>query len=188
MAKEIMVASAREASANPANATNGRQTPRLYSTERDADYPSSVSLGISTRDASAQKDKDILDSVLGQLSDGIWENSPRMENYWRTMKFSQNDRGEVELRTKSSYVDYRDRWVRGRNERIPQYHWSPFSNMTNKGTKEWLAGKIKAIYDTERKYEGNVGKWSDSNDTKLKYMHGNVTVADAYSLYKRLKG
>lgn len=26
----------------------------------------------------------IIDSVLGQLSDGIWENSPGMDGYWTT--------------------------------------------------------------------------------------------------------
>ena len=28
------------------------------------------------------KAKDILDSVIGQMSDGMWENSPAMEHYW----------------------------------------------------------------------------------------------------------
>ena len=30
-----------------------------------------------------EKTKDILNAVVGQLSDGIWENSPGMERYWR---------------------------------------------------------------------------------------------------------
>ena len=34
-----------------------------------------LKMGISTRDATAEKDKSILESTMGQLSDGIWENS-----------------------------------------------------------------------------------------------------------------
>ena len=30
--------------------------------------------------------KDIINAVVGQLSDGIWENSPQMEKYWRNLE------------------------------------------------------------------------------------------------------
>ena len=35
--------------------------------------------------------KDILASVLGQLSDGWWENSPRMDPYWKHAKIVEEN-------------------------------------------------------------------------------------------------
>lgn len=32
-----------------------------------------------------EKTKEVLDSVIGQMSDGIWENSSSMERFWKTL-------------------------------------------------------------------------------------------------------
>lgn len=188
MAQEVSVA--REGSVDAVNGVNGggRSVPRLYDTSRNEDYPIAKSLGISTRDETAQKDKDILDSVLGQMSDGMWENSRAMEKYWRGMTISQDDKGNVELRHASSYRETIDRFVRGRLERIPRYNSSGFNGMGAREVRDFLAKKIKQIVDAERKEYPSVGKWSSNNNNTLDYMHKGVTVADAYSLYKRLKG
>ena len=189
MASEVY--NAREASASALNSTGGgRSVPRLYDTSRNERYPKSISLGISTRDETAQKDKDILDSVLGQLSDGMWENSRAMEKYWRGMTISQDEKGGVELRYASSYSDKKSKWLGGRNGRVytwDEYKPSGYNGMNSRDVRDFFAKKIKQIVNAERKYYPQTGKWSADNHNKLDFMHNGVTVADAYSLYKRLK-
>lgn len=119
MAGEVTIAREGGVSSLNGEKNGGRNIPRLYSQADTEKYPRGQSLGISTRDASAEKDKTILESVLGQMSDGIWENSRQMEKFWRGMTFSQDERGNVEMRHAYSYNDPIDRWVRGQVLRIP---------------------------------------------------------------------
>ena len=198
MAQEITVA--REGGVESLNgvSSGGRQTPRLYGTADTERYPKSVSLGISTRDGSARKDKAILESVQGQLSDGMWENSRGMEKYWHSMDFSQNDKGGVELRYANFYKERKYGYTSPRNYYGARGMGGSFSYDVTKASgfigksdreiRNWLAGKIKAIVDQERKDYPSTGKWNATNQSELQYMRDGVTVADAYSLYKRLKG
>lgn len=39
----------------------------------------------------------LLEAIKGQLSDGYWENSPRMEAYWRFFSAELNDDGTVDV-------------------------------------------------------------------------------------------
>ena len=56
--------------------------------------------------------------------------------------------------------------------------------MSSKETREFLARKLKAVVSAEMKDMPATGKWSADNHNQLAYLDG--TVADAYSLYKRL--
>ena len=149
-------------------------------------------LGISVNDSTAEKDRDILDGVMGQLSDGIWENSRAMEKYWRTMEFAQDDAGNVVLRTVPDYTERRYRYSRGESYSYPVYNGSGIHGRTTAEAKNWIADKIRAVARTEMKDEPAIGKWSADNRTVLEYLTRNanrpITVADAYSLYRRLKG
>lgn len=186
MASEVF--SAREASASALNGTGGgRSVPRLYGAANTEKYPKSISLGLSTRDETAQKDKIILDSVLGQLSDGMWENSRAMEKYWNAMTFSQDEKGGVELRYASSYTEKRQKWTRYGLQNVYDYKYSGYNGMSSRDARDFFAKKIKQVVDSERKHYPETGKWSADNHNKLEFMHEGVTVADAYSLYKRLK-
>ena len=44
-----------------------------------------------TTGLSGKVNSDILHSVIGQLSDGIWENSPGMEKYWKHADIEERD-------------------------------------------------------------------------------------------------
>lgn len=121
------------------------------------------------------------------MSDGIWENSRQMEKFWRGMTFSQDEKGNVEMRHAYSYNDPIDRWVKGQVLRIPNYKYSGYNGMSEKQVREFFAKKIKQIYNQERKYY-SLGKWSADNRSEMRFMHDGVSVADAYSLYKRLMG
>lgn len=159
-------------------------------------------LGISVNDESAEKDRDILDSVLGQLSDGIWENSRGMEKYWRTMSFNQDEQGNVILTVHSQYrvmepKRYRDSlsgpgYSGYRTIMTPRLKWGGLAQYTEKGQKDWVASKIKQVVEQERKdSNGNLGRWTADNTNISSYLtrgsNNPITVGDAYRLYQKLK-
>ena len=134
-----------------------------------------VDLGIDVRSDTALKDAEILDSITGQISDGIWENSRGMEKYWKNMNFTQEN-GKITFVTpdKSNYFE-------------PNY----FYGKDDKQIKDYLANKAKQIVKIEMKDGSLSGEWDRNNQAELSYMGGHhtpVTVADVYSLYDRLKG
>ena len=188
MASEVTVA--REGSVNGLNGVSngGRSVPRLYDTSQNNRYPSKRSLGITTRDETSQKDKAVLEGMFGQLSDGIWENSSSMEKYWRSMTLSQDEKGNVELRFNPVISDRVPKWRRGHIEYDYKYKRSAYNDMNDRETRSFLASKIKSVFNTEKKDYPSLGKWSADNINRMDYIGGDVTVADAYSLYKRLKG
>lgn len=138
--------------------------------------------------------KNILLNVMGQLSDGMWENSRTMEHYWPFADIESDDEGNVYIvihkpgskhtyRENDSYNNWFVRWDK--------------LNCKNDSIKQWFADKIKKIVAEERKDEpGRNLKFKVDNDTTLNYMssydkeddYRAMTVAEAYSVYKVLKG
>lgn len=111
---------------------------------------------------------DILDSVIGQLSDGKWENSPVMVKFWKNAKIEERD-GKIVIIVKDGW----DSGFRGKDDA-----W----------VKSWFAGKIKDIaYD---EYDG--AKWDRKDSRELGYLSRRdeypVKVSDAYKAYEILKG
>lgn len=103
----------------------------------------------------------ILSSVIGQMSDGIWENSKAMEKYWKNLDFSETPDGRICL-----------------EDRI---------GVTN-DVYDFFANKIKKIIQVEIE-DGNTRlEWSRTCPAMPRYMHGSVTVGDCYELYELLKG
>jgi len=141
-------------------------------------------------------DNSVISSVMGQLSDGIWENSPAMESYWRMCEPFKADDGKIYMKVskKLDYVDYTDhRGVR---------HWknNKYANLTNAGVRDFWGKKVKQVVDTERRdskhssiFKGNEDySWRPDNNTRLQYMHStkegakNPTVGDAYRVWAKL--
>lgn len=111
----------------------------------------------------------ILNSVLGQLSDGKWENTPGMEKYWKYVDIAESG-GQLVI-----VVDDSRR--------------SGFSGRDDTWVKNFFADKIKnLVYDELGLGSGK--SWSRQDTTKLDYLgHGDtVTVSDAYQAYNILKG
>ena len=118
---------------------------------------------ITTQIKSTEKRLDILGSVLGQLSDGIWENTRSMEKYWTSLDFGTD--------IASGYIYLEDR--RG----------------VCSDVYEFFADKIKQIIEIEIDGGHTSGlQWSRDCSVSPRYMHGNVTVGDCYELYELLKG
>ena len=112
-----------------------------------------------------------LDPVMGQLSDGMWENSPRMEPYWIC-----NSLTEEGIEMEPSNTTY------GR-----RFYTNPLYDMSDIEVRSWFADKLKAVVKQWLKDGGN-GEWSRINHEEVDYLRGGQTVAGAYKVYDSLKG
>lgn len=106
-----------------------------------------------------------MQGVLGQLSDGYWENSSIMENYWR---FAKIESGALILSWSPIYY--------------ASYKSSKWGQMSEAHIKDFFANKIKFLV----KEELGPKSWSRDNESELSYLSGRV--CDAYRAYDELKG
>lgn len=121
-----------------------------------------------------KKYQEIIDSMLGQVSDGIWENSPKAEHYWPFISAEMAGK-EVVL------VVSEELWQsRIHNHRIS----NAFVDMDDNKVKEWCANKIKAVI----KEEGLAWKRDNEEETDYCSRHDGTTVSDCYYVYEVLKG
>jgi len=107
--------------------------------------------------------EEILNSVLGQLSDGKWENTPSMDKYWKGVS--------IEEKNGPLYVIY------------PRF--SGYARLQPAEIGEFFANRIKTLVKED------VGKWDRKDETVLDYLGSDkvqVTVRDAYRAYDALKG
>jgi hypothetical protein len=102
----------------------------------------------------------ILSSVMGQMSDGIWENSRSMEKYWQSLNF----------KTAGGIIIIEDKYG------------------VCADPVDFFANKIKQIIKIEIDDGNRSLVWERSCGAVPHYMHGNVTVGDCYQLYELLKG
>jgi hypothetical protein len=117
---------------------------------------------ITTHIISTPKRLNILSSVIGQMSDGIWENTRSMEKYWKSLSYGTDANG---------------------------YIWLENKNGVCADAYDFFANKIKQIIKIEIDDGYTSGlEWERSCSTSPCYMHGNVTVGDCYELYELLKG
>jgi hypothetical protein len=121
-------------------------------------------------------DMAILDAVLGQLSDGIWENTPMMRKYWPYIEISKRG-GKVYLEV--SEEEYKEHYPR-----------NYFIVMTDNEIKSWLAMKLKQVI----KEEGLDWKRDNTETTDFLSTDWRIpskeeaTVADCYYVYEVLRG
>ena len=132
----------------------------------------------------------VIDSVLGQMSDGYWENTSAYDKYW---KFAWVDLKNNVLEIDKDSVKYTKR-----PEWSPRYGQvyrtistpNAFANMSEDAIKRYFAQKAKFLI----KEEGL--EWSRDNQEKTDWMDkrdtaGNrapITVAEVYSAYDWLMG
>lgn len=103
----------------------------------------------------------ILGSVIGQMSDGIWENTRSMEKYWKSLSYGTTPDGRIYLEDK----------------------YGVCANVF-----DFYANKIKKIIQIEIEDGNKYLMWSRLNGGIPHYMHGRVTVGECYELYELLKG
>ena len=130
--------------------------------------------------------KPVIDGVHGQLSDGKWEGSPGYDKYWTNFDVETADDGEVVFKVNAECsTTWGQRW-----------YLNPFYSMSDNEFKTWIAQKIKAVVNDERKDRIEFGSWDRKNvdHTSLYLGHADekygtvVTVADIYCTYDALLG
>ena len=130
------------------------------------------------------KAREILDSIIGQMSDGMWENSPAMEHYWRFINV-ENVGGEL------AFVVDKARGEWGAGSRPGNNHFTENYFMTKLGgkadaIKQFMAKKLKAIAKEEIKDENDPLGWYRNNEMESGYLAG--TISDVYFVYETLLG
>ena len=150
---------------------------------------------IKTNLEATNKNYEILRSVIGQMSDGIWENSPRAEGYWRFATIEKSDDNKIVIAVSTIYIiSYSD--IYGKYYHDNKCLINRFADMTDDKVKAYFANKIKQIIKIEesnlKEYYNDTSKdlsWRKDNQQKCNYMgyKETITVADAYAAYKNLK-
>lgn len=116
---------------------------------------------ITTHITSTPKRLAILGSVIGQMSDGIWENIRSMEKYWKSLDFGVDANGYI--------------WLEDRKGVCTDVY-------------DFFANKIKKIIQVEIEDGNTTLVWSRTCASVPHYFHGKVTVGDCYEMYELLKG
>lgn len=127
----------------------------------------------------------VLKSIMGQLSDGMWENDPRMEPYWLAAD-PAFENGKVVLKIEPGQSV--DGWGRTRTRR------NPYFKMSDSEIGQFFANKIKALVAQYFKdYPDTANKaWRKNNDTCIKYMRDydtnekTITIGDAFTTTRAL--
>lgn len=118
---------------------------------------------------------DIIKSVLGQMSDGYWENTPRMRGYWLFADAkAQGDECVLEIDptrwgTRHGYSNVTNQWI----------------DMSDAKVKQFLADKIKFLVKEEG-LDWNRG--NEGTTDYLSYTQPYFKVKDCYYVYELLKG
>lgn len=123
----------------------------------------------------SKKYKDMLDAVIGQMSDGYWENTPMMRGYWKFVNTGTSG-NEVTL-VVDTVSGARDGDSRIENR---------FYGMSDEAVKKFFADKIKFLIKEE-----GLGKWARDNESEtdyLSYGEPRYRVKDCYYAYEILKG
>lgn len=132
----------------------------------------------------SDKAVEMLDSVIGQLSDGIWENSPAMEKYWRFAFIRRADNKQIiiEISTDHHATDNYDGRIK--------YIENKFYDMTDDDVIKWFAAKLKQIVKIYLKDTRILGDWKRDNDKKVSYLGYKLDIAvkDVYAIYDFLNG
>lgn len=115
--------------------------------------------------------KDMLAAVIGQMSDGYWENTPMMRGYWPFVDAAvQGDEAVLEVSNDFSNREF----VRNR-----------FHDMTDDAIRKFFAEKIKFLVKEE-----GLGDWKRDNEKETEYLSYDdpYRVKDCYYAYEVLKG
>jgi hypothetical protein len=139
---------------------------------------------------------EILCSIEGQLSDGRWENSPRMEGYWKNEHVILNSEEDPEILiivNSNAYnwekVQYR--WSNTEHRMLYRNKWfaNHFHDMNDYKVLNWFADKIKSMVTYEMKDNSGKNWWTKNLDQELEYLGytEKINVGDCKNVYKMLK-
>ena len=124
-----------------------------------------------------QRNLSILRSVEGQLSDGMWEESARMEGYW-LFEYVGSENDEVIIYVSNALGEMR----------FDRFKYNAFRNMDDEQIRQWFGKKIKQIIKQEiaDNWEDHPIVWKEDCEVVSKYMHDDLTVKECYDAYNFL--
>ena len=124
---------------------------------------------------------EILESVIGQLSDGIGENKYHHEKFWRFADVLLNpETDKVEIRI--SNLNCQKSWMYPK-----RWLFNPFLSQSDTQIRKWFARKIRWVARIEAEDKGRDFVFDQHNQTEMKYL-GNwtQTVSQAVEVYNSL--
>lgn len=139
---------------------------------------------------------DILRSIEGQLSDGRWENNPRMEGYWKNeyILFDSEENPEIVIIVNSNAWEWKKvphRWSYREGRMLYRNKWfgNHFHGMSDSKVLKWFADKIKSMVTYEMKDNNGKNWWTKNLDQELDYLGYKipVTVKECKTVYRMLK-
>jgi len=147
------------------------------------------------------KNYSILDNVIGQMSDGKWENSRVMEHYWPFVEIAMDDSDNVIIMvhkpgSKGKYGSTSGYFAR-ENSNCNNWFVNPFKNIkcSHSLIREFFAKKLQALVADERKsYPSHNIKFNANCDVESEYISDSSDgykghkISDIYNAYKTLKG
>lgn len=118
---------------------------------------------INTGIKSNPKYSEILRSCIGQMSDGIWENTRSMERYWKSLSVTTSPNGEIVIEDRHGVCA---------------------------DPVDFMAKKIKQIVKIEIDDGNTKMRWDRMCSAQPSYIgYGSpITVGDCYKLYELLSG
>ncbi len=135
---------------------------------------------------SSTKAFEVLGSVLGRMTDVQWENSGRMDKYWKfaDVKRAANGNVYLEISGEKSKLD-------GANSRgCPKWLANGFYDMNDEAILQFFAAKIKHIMLEDLKDANITNGWRrDYEAFHTAYLNykEQITVAEVYCIYDILK-
>ena len=119
---------------------------------------------------------DVCRSILGQMSDGYWENTRKMEEYWRFASVKKA-KGEIVFAIDNRYYDYP---YSGRRA-----VYNGFFRMNDSEILSFFAKKIKFILRKE--FSGISKKGLNSKQTSWLSCKDDVCVSDVNDVIRSLE-
>lgn len=124
------------------------------------------------------KNYDILNSVIGQMSDGMWENTRGMKPYWLLADIDDN----CNIVVSDAYSVQEN----SKEKRIQ----NPYKYKSDDEIRAFFADKIQKIAKQFMKDDGqdSVEDWVQDNDVRCSYLDygSGVSVGDAFAAVKTL--
>lgn len=135
----------------------------------------------------------ILKRVMGQLSDGIWENSTQMRKYWNNLEivWIVNETGTKTVGIKdygfpyNTFLKVYDKWHSFKKYGEAEEYYEKY-------VLNWFANKIKQIIKIEKEDGFKTADWDRHNHNLSNYISSygessNIEIADIYQVYDILK-
>lgn len=119
------------------------------------------------------KAHEVLESVIGQMSDGKWENTPGYDKYWMFCDIDKDNSIIVNDGCESHGRDYRGytRWV-----------CSGFREMNEEQVRAFFARKIRAVVKDFKEYYGN----DPEQECDYLSYHEEISVKECLDIAKAL--